>query len=57
MTAQVGDVNKALLSVSKLIKTDHRVVFDPDGSYIEDRRSGEKMRLVEEGGMYALTLG
>ena len=56
MTAQVCDVNKALLSVSKLVKTDHKVVFDTEGSYIEDKWSGERMWLTDEGGMYALKL-
>ena len=55
LTAQVSDVNKALLSVSRLVKGGHRVVFD-DESYIEDKQTGEKMRLTEEKGMYALTL-
>ena len=55
LTAQVADVNKALLSVSRLVKGGHRVVFD-DESYIEDKLTGERMWLTEEKGMYALTL-
>ncbi len=56
LTAQVCDVNKALLSVSRMVKTGHRVVFDQDNSYVEDKVTGEKMWLTEENGMYALTL-
>ena len=56
ITAQVCDVNKALLSVKKMVAAGNRVVFDQAGSYIEDTRSGEKMRLVEEDGMYMLTM-
>ena len=56
LTAQVCDVNKALLSVSRLVKQGHRVVFDDDNSYVEDKITGEKMWLTEENGMYALTL-
>ena len=38
LTAQVADVNKALLSVRKVVKAGNRVVFDDDeGSYIEDK--------------------
>ena len=48
-------MNKALLSVSRLVKGGHRVVFDEE-SYIEDKQSGERMWLREEKGMYALTL-
>ena len=52
VTAQVCDVNKALLSISRMVKTGHRVVFDQD-SYVEDKVTGEKMWLTEENGMYA----
>ena len=56
LTAQVCDVNKALLSVSRLVKQGHRVVFDDDNSFVEDKITGERMWLTEENGMYALTL-
>ena len=56
ITAQVCEVNKALLSVSKVVRAGNRVVFDEDGSYIEDKTTGERLWLVEEGGMYALKM-
>ena len=56
LTAQVCDVNKPLLSVKKVLKAGHRVVFDEDGSYIEDKVTGETMSLREESGMYVLKL-
>ena len=56
ITAQVCDVNKALLSVKKVVAAGNRVVFDQTGSYIEDTQSGEKMWLTEEEGMYYLTM-
>ena len=56
ITCQVCEVNKPLLSVSKIVKAGNRVVFDSEGSYIEDRRSREKMWLREQGGMYMLKL-
>ena len=56
LKAQVCDVNKALLSVHKLVQTGHRVVFDSQNSYIEDRDTKEKMWLQEKGGMYMLKL-
>ena len=40
ITAQVCDVNKVLLSASKVVRVGHRVVFDQDGSYIEDKVTG-----------------
>ena len=51
MTAQVCDVNKALLSVRKVVQAGNRVVFDEQGSYVEDIQTGEKMWMREEGGM------
>lgn len=56
MTAQVCFVNKALLSVSKAVKAGTRVVFDDEGTYIEDKRTGMITWLKEEGGMYALKM-
>ena len=56
MTAQVCDVNKALLSVKRVVKAGNRVVFDEDGSYIEDKQTGEKMWMEENNGMYILKL-
>ena len=40
LTAQVCDVNKALLSVAKVVKSGNRVVFEESGSYIEDLYTG-----------------
>ena len=54
ITAQVCEVNKALLSVSKVVAAGNRVVSDGEGSYIEDKASGERMWLKEQGGMYVL---
>ena len=55
VTAQVADVNKALLSVKKIVAAGNRVVFD-DESYIEDKSSGEKTWLQEDHGMYMLRM-
>ena len=56
ITAQVCDVNKALLSVKKVVGAGNRVVFDDEGSYIEDKSNGEKMWLREDNGMYMLKM-
>ena len=56
MTAQVTEVNKALLSVSRMVKAGNRVVFDEAGSYIENKVSGQKTWLEERNGMYILKL-
>ena len=56
MKAQVCDVNKALLSVKRMMQAGNRVVFDPEGSYVEDTYTGERMNLREDGGMFMLKL-
>ena len=55
IVAQVADVNKALMSVKKLVTSGNRVVFDTD-SYIEDKETGERTWLKEDGGMYMLKM-
>ena len=54
LTAQVCDVNKALLSVRKVVAAGNRVVFDNAGSFIEDKSTGEKMWMSEQNGIYML---
>ena len=56
ITAQVCEVNKPLLSVARLVKAGNSVVFAPDGSYVEDNGTQERMWLQESGGMYMLKL-
>ena len=55
VTAQVADVNKALLSVKKIVAAGNRVVFDEE-SYIEDKGTGDRTWLHEAGGMYMLRM-
>ena len=52
MTAQVCAVNKTLMSVSKITSKGNRVTFDEDGSFIEDKTTGERTWLTQSGGMY-----
>ena len=55
MRVDVAEVNKALLSVSKIVQAGSTVVFSPKESYIKDS-SGGKIPLVERHGMYMLSL-
>ena len=56
LTAQVVDVNQPLLAVRGMVGTGHRVVFDSEGSYIEDKINGEYIPLHDDGKMYTLRL-
>ena len=54
--AQVCEVNKALMSVSRMVQAGNKVVFAGSGSYVEDENTGERISLREQGGMYMLKL-
>ena len=56
MKAHVCDVNKALLSVHRVVQTGNRVVFSASGSFVQDGQTVERMPLEETGGMYMLKL-
>ena len=56
VTAQVTEVSKPLLSVSKMVNAGNTVVFSKDSSYIYDEATGEVMNLEERNGMYLLKL-
>ena len=56
VAAQICAVIKNLLSVNGMTKNGHRVVFDDEGSYIEDKSSGERNWMHEVNGMYVLKL-
>ena len=56
MTAQVCDVNKALLGVKRMVQAGNRVVFEATGGYIEDAQIGEGIHMKENGGMYMLKM-
>ena len=54
-------VKKALGSVSQMVKNGNRLVFDQDSSvkdtsYIQNKRSNEKIWLRQENGVYVLDL-
>ena len=56
MTAQVCDVNKALLSVKRMVQAGSRGAFEPRDGYIEDMHTGERIHMKESGGMYMLKM-
>ena len=56
VTAQVCAVNQTLMGVSKVVSCGNRVVFDGDGSYMENVWSGSKQWLQERNGLYYLKM-
>ena len=56
LTAQVCDVNKPLMSVSKLVASGHTVSFSSSGSYVTNDATGESIELSENNGMFLMKL-
>ena len=56
MPIQVADVGKVLGSVREMVNHGNRVVFDVDGSYIENKWSKDKLWLREDNGVYVLDM-
>ena len=54
MTFQAAPVARALGSVMRMCKAGHRCVFDEEGSYIENKATGEINWLRQENGNYML---
>ena len=53
---QVTDVHKPLLSVAKMVDAGQKVVFGPDGAYVEDTFTGDRIPMDRRGGIYELRL-
>ena len=47
-------MHRPLMAVKRICKAGHRVVFDDDGSYVEDKETGETLRVIEEDGEYVI---
>ena len=56
MTFQMADVNKPLASVRRMCEAGNKVVFDEEGSYIENKKTGRKTSMQKERGVYVLTV-
>ena len=51
---QVAAINKPLVSVSKLVESGHRVIFDDEGSFIQNKKSGDIIKMRKERGVFVL---
>ena len=56
MTFQAAPVSRPLGSVKRICSHNHRVVFDDEGSYIQNKATGETNWMREEDGNYILDL-
>ena len=46
---QVADVKKPLMAVKRIVENGNRVVFSESGSFIINNKTGEKLKLRENG--------
>ena len=56
VVAQVVDVSKGFLSVKKCTMSGKRVVFDSEGSHIENKATGKFFWLEEDGNLWFLRM-
>ena len=56
VTAQVCDVHRPLLSVKGMCRSGHRVIFDDDGSYVENKVTLERLKIEEVDGEYVIDM-
>ena len=56
ITFQVTECSKLLASVRKMCEAGNRVVFDDDGSYIQNKQSGVKTQIDKHNGTYAFNM-
>ena len=54
MTFQITDVKKPLASVAKICGYNNRVIFDDEGSYIENKITGERINIAKENNTYVI---
>jgi hypothetical protein len=52
VAAQVADVNSNLGSVARAVEAGSRIVFDKDGSYIQNKKTGKKIHVKYNNGQY-----
>ena len=55
LTVKVGPVRKLPIAVSDMTSRGNRVVFEPQGSYVEHVASGERT-VIENNGIYVMNL-
>ena len=56
LTVKVGPVRKLLMAVSDMTSRGNRVVFEPQGSYVEHVGSGERTAIEKKSGIYVMNL-
>jgi len=53
---QIADISHPLMAVKSLCLANHRVVFDEEGSYAQNKETGEIIEIAEDKGEYVLEM-
>ena len=56
MKFHVADATKPLASAMAVVKAGNKVVLDPEGSYIENKLTKERIKLIEVGGTFVFDI-
>ena len=56
MTIQVSPVHQPLMSVKMVCRAGHRVVFDDAGSFVENKKTLERLKIEEKDGAYIMDM-
>ena len=56
MDMRIAEVKKPLGSVRRFCEANNKVVFDEEGSYIENKRNGQRIPIKKENGVYYMTM-
>ena len=56
LNASVTDVDRPLLSVAQIVQKGGKVVFSPQGSYVEHPKTKERLALEQKGGLFMLKM-
>ena len=56
LTCKVGPVRKMLLSVNDMLSKGNRVIFDPQGSYVENITTGDWTPIEQKNGIFLMKL-
>ena len=51
---QCTTVQKPLASVARIVEKGNRVIFEEDGGYIENVKSGKKIKIIKNNGTFAI---
>ena len=56
MNVQIADVKSNLAAGMKIIEADNRIILDASGSYIENKKTGDRIQIRHENGCFVFDM-